>query len=159
MPFRERQALPRHLVQVATRAGDAGRRLRLMSMFPPHCLRAFVPDGPARSPLRCVSLHRHVEGGSLFTNWQEVRVQEQSQGSAAAGAPRSITVLLQDDLADQAQVGGELVGSLLLCLAGSCIPQCCEPSPVIRPVCCAAVLDLSQAAGLRRGHSLPNLHG
>ena len=48
-----------------------------------------------------------MEGGSLFTNWQEVRVQEQSQGSAAAGAPRSLTVLLQDELADQAQVGGE----------------------------------------------------
>lgn len=51
-----------------------------------------------------------MEGGSLFTNWQEVRVQEQSQGSVAAGAPRSLTVLLQDELADQAQVGGEFLG-------------------------------------------------
>ena len=34
-------------------------------------------------------------------------MQEQSQGGGAAGAPRSLTVLLMDDLADQAQVGGE----------------------------------------------------
>lgn len=68
-------------------------------------------------------------------------MQEQSQGSAAAGAPRSITVLLQDDLADQAQVGGELMGSLQVCLAGRCVRQRCRRLSEMRPVCCAAVLE------------------
>ncbi|KAI7846329.1 hypothetical protein COHA_000166 [Chlorella ohadii] len=70
-------------------------------VLPPVC-----PSESAK-PCRGTSF-RHVEGGSLFTNWQEVRVQEQSQGSVAAGAPRSLTVLLQDELADQAQVGDDV---------------------------------------------------
>ena len=37
---------------------------------------------------------------------RRIRVQEQSQASLA-GSPKSLTVLLLDDLADCAQVGGE----------------------------------------------------
>lgn len=50
---------------------------------------------------------RHCEGMSIFTNWQEVRMQEQSQASSASGAP--LSVLLLDDLADLGvQVGHEV---------------------------------------------------
>lgn len=48
---------------------------------------------------------RHDDGMSAFTNWQEVRIQEQEQGGS--GSPRALTVLLLDDLADAGvQVGG-----------------------------------------------------
>ena len=49
---------------------------------------------------------RHCEEVSLFTNWQEIRIQEHSQASSSTGTPKALAVLLQDDLAD-CQVGGE----------------------------------------------------
>ena len=50
---------------------------------------------------------RHCEEVSLFTNWQEIRIQEHSQASASTGSPKALAVLPQDDLADACQVGGE----------------------------------------------------
>ena len=53
---------------------------------------------------------RHCEEVALYTNWQEVRIQDQMQqgSSGGAGAHKGgLTVLLLDDLADTCQVGGE----------------------------------------------------
>lgn len=36
----------------------------------------------------------------------------QEQAAAGAGAPKALAVLLQDDLADVCQVGGELAGGV-----------------------------------------------
>lgn len=52
---------------------------------------------------------RHCDEVSLYTNYQEVKLQERIQCRQALGAtPKSLTVLLQDELAGAAQVGGEL---------------------------------------------------
>lgn len=43
----------------------------------------------------------------LFTNFQEIRVQEGAQCLMGA-TPNSIAVLLQDELAGSCQVGGDI---------------------------------------------------
>lgn len=65
---------------------------------------------------------RHDDGMSAFTNWQEVRIQEQEQGGS--GSPRALTVLLLDDLADAGvQVGDEVeVSGVVIRQFGPMIP-------------------------------------
>lgn len=43
----------------------------------------------------------------LHTNYQEIKIQEDSKTLPMGSVPRSISVLLQDDLADTCQTGGE----------------------------------------------------
>ena len=43
----------------------------------------------------------------IHTNHQEIRIQEDSKTLPVGSVPRSICVLLQDDLADSCQTGGE----------------------------------------------------
>lgn len=63
-----------------------------------------------------VQRNRHVCGNTRFkpvpdaavhTNYQEIRVQESSKSLPLGAVPRSICMLLQDDLADCCQTGGE----------------------------------------------------
>lgn len=62
---------------------------------------------------------RHDDGMSAFTNWQEVRIQEQEHGGS--GSPRSLAVLLLDDLADAGvQVGGECLVLAPAARSGAC---------------------------------------
>lgn len=48
-----------------------------------------------------------VPDAAVHTNYQEVRIQESSKSLPMGAVPRSICVLLQDDLADCCQTGGE----------------------------------------------------
>jgi len=42
----------------------------------------------------------------IHTNYQEIKIQENAKALAVGTVPRSICVLLQDDLADMCQTGG-----------------------------------------------------
>jgi len=42
----------------------------------------------------------------IHTNYQEIKIQENAKALAVGNVPRSICVLLQDDLADMCQTGG-----------------------------------------------------
>lgn len=50
---------------------------------------------------------KHCEEVSLYTNYQEVQVQEGRQCLTVGSSPRTLTVVLQDELADTCQVGGK----------------------------------------------------
>lgn len=45
----------------------------------------------------------------IHTNYQEIKIQENAKALAVGNVPRSICVLLQDDLADMCQTGGVCV--------------------------------------------------
>ncbi|KAL4853474.1 putative DNA helicase MCM9 [Chlorella vulgaris] len=59
---------------------------------------------------------KHCEEAAVYTNWQQVRVQEQASssygcggsGGGGSGTPRALSVLLLDELADSCQVGEEV---------------------------------------------------
>lgn len=61
------------------------------------------------------SMCRKCEEEATYTNWQELRVQEHNSASPTVGAPKSLTLLLQDDLADSCQVGGKPCGCCYAC--------------------------------------------
>ncbi|KAL4446253.1 hypothetical protein ABPG77_003060 [Micractinium sp. CCAP 211/92] len=100
------------------------------------CKHSFVVEadiemgGQMRIPRECPTQKRecrskefrHDDGMSAFTNWQEVRVQEQEHGGS--GSPRSLAVLLLDDLADAGvQVGDEVeVSGVVIRQFGPMIP-------------------------------------
>ena len=71
-----------------------------------------LPQGcPSRRDKPCAGKNfRHCSEVSLFTNYQEVRVQEAARCLMMGGLPRAITVLLQDELADRCRVGGAPAG-------------------------------------------------
>lgn len=48
---------------------------------------------------------RHCEEVSLYTNYQEIQVQEGRQCLTVGSTPRTLTVVLQDELADSCHVG------------------------------------------------------
>jgi DNA helicase MCM9 len=74
------------------------------------------PSCPApRAPPCKGTTFRHCEEVALYTNFQEAQVQEGSQCLALGAAPRALTVLLQDELADCCQVGGAPCGVTLSC--------------------------------------------
>jgi len=50
---------------------------------------------------------KHCEDISLYTNYQEIQVQEGMQCLGVGSSALPITVLLQDELADTSQVGGK----------------------------------------------------
>jgi DNA helicase MCM9 len=50
----------------------------------------------------------HCKDIALYTNFQEVRVQEKSQVIGGGAAPRCIAVLLQDEMADSVIVGEDI---------------------------------------------------
>ncbi|KAL4423819.1 hypothetical protein ABPG75_001120 [Micractinium tetrahymenae] len=100
------------------------------------CKHSFVVEadiemgGQMRVPRECPTQKReckskefrHDDGMSAFTNWQEVRIQEQEQSSS--GSPRALTVLLLDDLVDAGvQVGDEVeVSGVVIRQFGPMIP-------------------------------------
>ena len=49
-----------------------------------------------------------VEGGSEMTNYQEIKVQEQIQSLSMGSIPRSVIVILTDDLSDSCQAGDDV---------------------------------------------------
>ena len=52
----------------------------------------------------------------IHTNYQEIKIQENAKSLAVGTVPRSICVLLQDDLADMCQTGGMYLAYItLLC--------------------------------------------
>jgi DNA helicase MCM9 len=67
---------------------------------------------------------RHCEEVALYTDYQEVQVQEGRGGGAPGAAPRPLTVILQDELADGVQVGDdvEVTGVLIRQFAGAAAP-------------------------------------
>ncbi len=56
------------------------------------------------NPCKGVSF-RHCEEVSLYTNYQEIQVQEGRQCLTVGSTPRTLTVVLQDELADSCHVG------------------------------------------------------
>jgi DNA helicase MCM9 len=50
----------------------------------------------------------HCKDIALYTNFQEVRIQEKSQVIGGGAAPRCIAVLLQDEMADSVSVGEDI---------------------------------------------------
>jgi hypothetical protein len=82
----------------------------------PHCdmlLTSTIMWLPSHPPSE-----RHCEEEATYTNWQELRVQEHVAESSTVGTPKSLTVLLQDDLADSCQVGGKPSGMLYVTWEG-----------------------------------------
>jgi len=51
---------------------------------------------------------RHMTEEQHHTDFQEVRLQEQARDLAVGAAPRSINVILQDELVDTCKPGGTL---------------------------------------------------
>ena len=51
----------------------------------------------------------------IHTNYQEIKIQENAKALAVGNVPRSICVLLQDDLADMCQTGGVCVRRWMFC--------------------------------------------
>lgn len=49
-----------------------------------------------------------VENSSVMTNFQEIKIQEQIQSLSMGSIPRSIEVVLMDDLADSCQAGDDV---------------------------------------------------
>ena len=62
------------------------------------------PNGRAK-PCKSTSF-RHMTEVQRHSEYQELRVQEKSQSLAMGSLPRSITVIVLDDLADKCQPGG-----------------------------------------------------
>jgi DNA helicase MCM9 len=56
------------------------------------------------NPCKGISF-RHCEEVSLYTNYQEIQVQEGRQCLTVGSTPRTLTVVLQDELADSCHVG------------------------------------------------------
>ncbi|KAK9824018.1 hypothetical protein WJX72_006994 [[Myrmecia] bisecta] len=64
---------------------------------------------PSPGPKICKGVtFQHIEEVQLHTDYQEIRVQEKSQCVALGAMPRSITVILQDELADCCQAGDDV---------------------------------------------------
>ena len=59
-----------------------------------------IKDNPCKG-----TSFRHCEEVSLYTNYQEIQVQEGRQCLTVGSTPRTLTVVLQDELADSCQVG------------------------------------------------------
>jgi len=58
--------------------------------------------------------YRVVEGTRVCRDYQEIRIQEAVQRLGVGSIPRSITVVVQDDLVDQSKAGDEVVVSGVL---------------------------------------------
>ena len=84
-------------------------------------------EAPERCPLsnngeRCSGTSlKVVEGGSVHTDYQEIKIQEAASSLGIGHIPRSLLVKLQHDLVDQCQPGDEVV------VVGSLIPQWQQP--------------------------------
>ncbi|GAB4814822.1 hypothetical protein N2152v2_001868 [Parachlorella kessleri] len=64
---------------------------------------------PSQREKPCMSgSFRHCEEAQLFTNFQELRVQESAQCVSLGAMPHSITVILQDEMAGSYQVGDDV---------------------------------------------------
>lgn len=87
---------------------------------------------PARCPLKklnsnevCGSSNiQVVEGGSIHTDYQEIKIQE-AAGNGQTNVPRSLLVKLQHDLVDQCHPGDEVVvvGTLIAQWEDSLLPD------------------------------------
>lgn len=67
---------------------------------------------PSNKPRPCIGTNfRHCEEVSLFTNFQEIQVQEGQQCFAVGSSSRALTLVLQDDLADTCHVGESIEAS------------------------------------------------
>ena len=63
-----------------------------------------------REGKKCSSAHfDEVEGGVVLRDFQEIRIQEQASKLSMGSMPRSISVILQDDLVDFAKAGDDVV--------------------------------------------------
>ena len=61
---------------------------------------------------RCVSNEFELENtGSIFMDWQKVRLQELSMDIPAGSIPRSIDVILRGDTVDKAKPGDRTIFS------------------------------------------------
>lgn len=61
---------------------------------------------PSRRDNPCKGTNfKHIEEVSLYTNYQEIQLQEGRQCLTVGAAPKTLTVVLQDDLADSCHVG------------------------------------------------------
>ncbi len=92
--------------------------LRIVFPLPSRVLVPINPDNAEASPpsSACqVQSGRHICKSTKYrlapnvlvhTNYQEIKIQENAKALAVGTVPRSICVLLQDDLADTCQTGG-----------------------------------------------------
>lgn len=75
-----------------------------------------------------------VPDAAVHTNYQEIRMQESSKSLPMGAVPRSICVLLQDDLADCCQTGGKILDhSSLNCSSDYNVLNIIECLPVMLP--------------------------
>ena len=65
------------------------------------------PVCPSQRERSCKSaVFKHLEEVQLLTNYQELRVQEKMQCLAMGALPKSIVVVVRDDLVDRCCTGG-----------------------------------------------------
>jgi DNA replicative helicase MCM subunit Mcm2 (Cdc46/Mcm family) len=95
-----------------TFVAHADMEQRNNALVPPDRCPLLVPDGNERCP---GSKLEAVEGGSVHTDYQEIKIQEAASSLAIGHIPRSLLIKLQHDLVDHCQPGDEVVvvGSLL----------------------------------------------
>lgn len=55
------------------------------------------------------TLFTYIEGSHVCRDYQEIKIQEQVQKLSVGSIPRSVSVVLQDDLADRCQAGDDVV--------------------------------------------------
>ena len=64
---------------------------------------------PSQCPHKCGGASFvEVENSSIMANYQEIKVQEQIQGLTMGSIPRSVLVVLMDDLVDTCQAGDDI---------------------------------------------------
>ena len=84
---------------------------RVLVPINPDTAEAPPPSGPCQTKqgLRICNSSKFKPSTStlLHTNYQEIKIQEDSKSLPVGSVPRSICVLLQDDLADTCQTGGK----------------------------------------------------
>lgn len=69
---------------------------------------------PSTSSKPCTgSKFRQVEDSHMYTNHQEIKIQEKMQCLEVGSVPSSVTVVLQDELADTCQPGGMAANSIV----------------------------------------------
>lgn len=83
--------------------------------LPMECPSNNEPSGRSRPCTGSNFIPQQGQGCTVYTNHQELRVQEQMQCLEPGSVPASIAVTVQDELADCCQPGGTLCCAVLCC--------------------------------------------
>lgn len=111
--------------------------------LPMECPSNLVGAGAAKPCTGSNFIPQDGPGGAVYTNHQELRVQEQMQCLEPGSLPASMTVTVQDELADRCQPGGAVSAAaaalvVLSCRATAASSRVCRMGHrlAFTPCCC-----------------------